>query len=486
MKIAVLGGGISGLAAAQRLVRAGAEVQLFEAASRLGGVLETLRVGEYLIERSADNFATLIPDALELSRECGCAEQLVRPNENGRQAFVWSSRGVVSIPAGFSLMQPTRFASILATPALSLGGKLRLLGEFWVPKRPPAGDDDDESLESFAVRRLGREAFESLVEPIVSGIFTADPKTLSMRATMPQFVEMEQRSGGLIRGYLASKREDAAAAARRASGARYDQFMAPRDGMNSWIAAIAEQLPAESLRTSCRVEVVRPTGVQGANGWRLEYRGPDGNLQIDEFAGVVCALPAANTANLLEGWANTASMLVRQIEYASSVVYAVIINRRDLSARQDGFGMIVPGKFGRDAMAISYTSNKYPNRVPADEILLRVFLGGAMRPEVIDLPDAQIEHMAVRELRELLGWTGSEPNWSGIIRWRNAMPQYKVGHVSRLKLLKQALDPFQTFQLCGAAYEGVGIPQCVRAARKASDRLLDELRQSNLALSARL
>ena len=466
-RIAIIGGGISGLAAALTLDGAAGDyrVTLIEASNRLGGVLETVREGPYLVERSADNFATLIPDALELSKDCGLESELIRPSSNNRQAFVLNRGRLLPIPAGFSLMQPTRVGSILATRTLSWAAKLRLLGEYWVPRRQ---SDEDESLESFSTRRLGREAYENLVEPIVSGIFTADPATLSMQATMPQFVEMERRSGGLIRGHLASRQQDAAAAARRASGARYDQFMAPRHGMSAWIAGLADRLPQDCIQLNTPVQSIAPEATASGDRWKVETA--DASTIYDA---VICASPAAVTARLLQASLPKPASLVAAIPYASSAVVAMIVNQSELSGRTDGFGLIVPRKEGRVCLAISFTSNKYPDRVGHDEILLRVFLGGALNPSIVDLDDARLTELAAQEVRDILGWRGKQPNWQAVIRWREAMPQYLVGHTQRMQQLAQSLENYPTLKLCGAAYAGVGIPQCVRGARRAARELIE-------------
>ncbi len=468
-QVAVLGGGIAGLAAAWTLAKQGrTRPVLFEAASRVGGVLETVHDAGYLIERAADNFSTIIPDALELTRAAGLEEQLISPNAEGRQAFVLNRGRILPIPAGFSLMQPTRVRSILTTQTLSWRAKARLLNEFWIARRSSNGD---ESLESFVTRRLGRETFENLVEPIVSGIFTADPKTLSMAATMPQFLEMERRHGGLIRGHLAARKKDAAAAARRASGARYDQFVAPRDGMSSWVEGLAGQLPDGCLHLNTSVRrLSRQTDAAGA-GWQVELS--DGTVR--DFDAVICALPAAATARLLQETEPAAASLIQGISYASSVVVAMVLERHELRGRVDGFGLIIPRKEQREALAISYTSNKYPGRVPEGQILLRIFMGGALRPELNELPDEALLNKATRELREVLGWQGHRPRWQAVIRWDKAMPQYVVGHVDRIRELKALLTQVPTLRLCGAAYDGVGIPQCVRGGRQAADAIVGEL-----------
>ena len=339
--------------------------------------------------------------------------------------------------------------------------------EYFVPRRE---SNEDESLESFALRRLGREAYENLVEPIVSGIFTADPKTLSMQATMPQFVEMERVHGGLIRGHLRSRKTQAKQIAGRASGARYDQFMAPAAGMSHWVQHIVQSLPEGCIQLGCGVRGAEqvshdPTAPQ----WRLDtVRGPM------DFDGVVISLPAARTAELLKASCPALSSMVGNIQYASSAVAVLVVDRADLKRRIDGFGLIVPRKEGRRVLAISYSSNKYAGRTPEDQILVRLFLGGAMAPDLVDESDARLQGMADEELRAILGWTGRKPRWQAIVRWKNAMPQYFVGHVQRIAEMDRTLSTLPGLQLCGAAYRGVGIPQCIRDGRRAAKSLLAE------------
>ncbi len=485
-RIAIIGAGVSGLAAALALAEHSAEVQvtLFEGSGRAGGVLETIHDGPYLIERSADNFATLIPHAWDLCVQCGLESEMISPAKANRRALVLHRGKLRPIPVGFSLMQPTRIGSILTTRTLSWPAKLRLLGEFWIPRRTL---DEDESLQSFSTRRLGRETYENLVEPIVSGIFTADPATLSMRATMAQFVEMEAKAGGLIRGHLAARKKDAAAAARRASGARYDQFVAPRQGMSWWIDQLTQRLPANALRLNTPVQSLRWMPAEDAHqspvsgavaGSAPADKASFGHWliatqhEIQTFDAVICSTPAAITAKLIEATAPEAAALVAGIPYASSAVVAMVVDDHELSRRTDAFGVIVPRKEGRAALAISFASHKYPGRTPSGQTLLRIFLGGALAPETLDQSDAQLIESAQQELRAILGWTGQPARWQGVMRWREAMPQYLVGHVERMQQLSHALAPFPTLKLCGAGYAGVGIPQCVRGGQQAARELL--------------
>ena len=471
-RVAIIGGGISGLAAALELTKPNYDCQftLFESQPRLGGVLKTDREGSYLIERSADNFATLQPAALELTREFADIQQLILPEPKNRWAQVLHRERIEPVPAGFSLMQPAKLSSIIGTGTLSPAGKLRLLYEFLVPRRV---EEQDESLESFATRRLGKEAFTNLVEPIVAGIFTADPKKLSMQAALPQFVEMERKHGGLIRASLAAKKSNAAELAKKASGARYEQFRAPLFGMSDWIGQLGQKLPNESLRLNTKVVSLS----KAANGYHVSFhtandRPASASHQNETFDSIILGTPASVTARLLQDLQPSVSQDVGGIHYASSVIVAMVIPRDEILGNVNAFGLIVPSKEGRQVLAISYSSNKYAGRVPKDQLLLRMFFGGAMNPEFCELDDEAVLHAARMELTEILRWRGKTPKLESVIRWRNAMPQYELGHVERVQKIRQGLKAdCPQLEICGAAYTGVGIPQCVQSGRQAARNL---------------
>ncbi|MGC3971650.1 MAG: protoporphyrinogen oxidase [Pirellulales bacterium] len=217
-RVAVIGGGISGLAAAHRLLKLDPSLQvtLYEASDRLGGILQTEQLGEFLIEKSADNFVTNVPGAVELCRELGIEDELLPTDAARRRAMILFRGRLHRVPEGFQLMTPSQTWPLVKSPLLSWGGKLRALRELWVP---PRRDEADESLESFAVRRVGREAYERLVQPLVSGIFTADPTKLSMRTALPRFIEQEAKYGSLIRAARKAGGREGSAQARSQRGA---------------------------------------------------------------------------------------------------------------------------------------------------------------------------------------------------------------------------------------------------------------------------
>ena len=458
-RIAVIGGGISGLAAAHRLVeiQPASQVTLFEASHRVGGILETVRRDGYLIERSADMFTTKDPWALDLCRRVGLEDQLLNTNEAFRRAFGVHHGKLVPVPEGFTLMSPAKMLPILKTPLLSMRGKARLGWERFVPARR---DKSDESLHDFATRRLGQEAYERLVQPLIGGIYTADPMKLSMQAAMPEFVGMEKEFGNLTRGV----REKATKLKREGTGARYGMFLGLRDGMSSLIDAIASRLPQGCVQLNSAIQGIR----RDENEWQLTL---EGESQSRSFDALILATRAPHAAALLQDVDSRLADELASIQYASAVVPVLGYRREQIHHPLDGFGFVVPFAEKRQILSGSFTSIKFPGRAPDDSVLFRVFIGGACQEELVGLSDDKLYEIAERELAELLGVHG-EPQVRELVRWNNAMPQYHLGHLDRVAKIEEAAANLPNFALAGNAYRGVGIPFCVRSGELAAERLL--------------
>ncbi|MDX1965360.1 MAG: protoporphyrinogen oxidase [Pirellulales bacterium] len=493
-RILVIGGGITGLAAALRVkeLLPSAKLELWEAATRLGGVLQTVREGGFLLELSADNFLT--PDAagLPLANKLGLWDELLPTNPAQRKASILY-RGVPHpVPEGFVLMAPNQLGSLLTTPLLSWRGKLRLLAELFIEARP-AGQND-ESLESFALRRFGREAYERLIQPLIGGIYTADPTKLSLAATLPRFLEMERQHGSVLQASLlawqnsrlqrpltgrskansrGSARTMNATEEKADSGARYSQFMAPRQGMEQLIAAAANSLGQESIQLAKRVtRLVKNPPLAAklaptAANWQV-WSNPAEPPEL--FDGVIMTTPAPAAASLVEYVAPELAAELRAIEYAGSSVVILGYEQTQFARPLVGFGMVVPRLERRGILAVSYASEKFPGRAPAGMALLRVFVGGALQPELNDLNDAALVKLATGELREIYGIQG-EPRLVRIARWQHTMPQYHLGHLERVARIEGLAQRLPGFALAGAAYRGVGIPQCIRQGEIAAEKL---------------
>lgn len=475
----VVGGGITGLSAAHRLLELAAEsgrkvaVTLIEASDRLGGVFGTQRIDDYVIETGADSFITDKPWALDLCRRLGLESRLISIDPRYRRAYIVHRGRPVLTPEGFNLLGPSRLRPVLTTPLLSPWGKLRLLGEYFVP---PRDRDRDEDLASFTRRRFGNEVLERIVQPMVSGIYTSDPEKLSLAATLPRFLEMERRHGSLIRALRRRRKESAAGD--DTSGARYGLFASLAGGMSELVDALAERVRAQGeLRTGhavTAVEMAAPSDMDQPNTpdtRSVRVTLSDGTaLPAD---GVVLALPAYRAADVIDSWAEELAEALRTIEYASSAIVVTGHPLENVSHPLDAAGLVVPFAERRYVLAVSFLSRKFAGRAPEGRIVLRTFIGGAMQPELLEQADVDLAGMALAELRELLGVRGA-PEFIEVVRYHRAMPQYHVGHLDRVERIEQLAARCPRLELAGNAFRGVGLPDCVHSGESAALRLWKE------------
>lgn len=465
-RVAVVGGGITGLAAAHRLWERepNCTLRLFEASDRLGGVLETIHRDHLLIEGGADNWITNVPWAANLCQRIGFHDQLIETNSAYRHAFVIRRGKLRKIPPGFVVMAPSRLWPVLATSILSPWGKLRLACEPWI--RPAPATEEDESLASFVKRRLGREVYERLVQPLMGGIYTGDPERLSLRSTMARFQEMEQSDGSLIRAMRRQAREQAAADKQKGdSGARYSLFVAPRDGMDSFVNCLANRLPPDSIQRQQPVLGLQRVGTQ----WQLELGGHQ--ARQERFDAVILAAPAPVTARLLRSSDAETAAELGAIHHASCSIVSLAYRREQIRHPLDGFGFVVPFIERLHILSASFSSVKYAGRAPADQVLIRVFIGGACQAELADLSDDRLTTLATTDLAKLLGIDGP-PSLVQISRRPAAMPQYYVGHAARCTRIEEGFRKLPGLFLAGNALHGVGIPQCIRSGELAAEQAL--------------
>lgn len=471
-RVVVIGGGITGLTVCYRLYRESQargmplDITLVEAHERPGGVIETSHEQGLLIEHGPDCFITSKPWGVQLCEELGLAEQLIGTSTQHRQSFIVRHGRLAPVPQGFYLMAPGSLWSFATSSIVSWGGKLRMLGDLLVPRRVSTAD---ESLARFVTRRLGREALERVAQPMVGGIYTADPEHLSMQATMPQFLAMEQRHGSLIRAMLHNRRaaQRDQADAQGVSGPRYGMFVSFPQGMQTLIDRLVAALPAPTVRLQTRV-----CGLQrhAASGWRIFLQ-----QQPDLQADALClALPAYRAAELLTGIDDDLSAVLQAIPYASSAIVNLAYRRADVAHPLNGMGFVVPAVEGRAIMACSFISVKFAGRAPAAQVLLRVFIGGALQVAPYELSDQDMQQVAQQELQQLLGVSG-EPLYARVSRHARSMPQYHLGHLQRVARVEALSARLPDLVLAGNAYHGVGIPDCIHSGNWAARTLLKAL-----------
>jgi oxygen-dependent protoporphyrinogen oxidase len=462
LSVVVVGGGITGLAAAHRATELARErgieldLKVIEGRGRLGGTIATERVDGFLVEAGPDSFLSEKPWALALCRRLGIEPKLVRTDDRFRKVFVWHHGRLHPLPDGFQLLAPTRLLPFATSSLFSWRGKLRMAADLLLPR----GGGDDESLGAFVRRRLGREALERVAQPLVAGIYTADPDELSLAATMPRFLETERRHRSLILGLRRALR---ATPQPGTSGARWSLFVTLADGMEALVRALAERLPDSSVALGQRVASLE----RSAGRWRLATA--DG-VRVDAHR-VIVAGESHGAARLLRSVDPTLATLLGEIEYAGAATVSLGYRRAEVPHPLDGFGFVVPRSEGKSILAGTFSSVKYPGRAPDGHVLLRCFLGGALDARVLEEDDAQLLSRARSELREALGIT-AEPVLSRIARWPASMPQYRVGHLARVETLERHALKLPGLHLAGGAYRGVGIADCVRSGEAAAEAAL--------------
>jgi oxygen-dependent protoporphyrinogen oxidase len=359
------------------------------------------------------------------------------------------------VPEGFQLLAPSRIWPFITSDIFSLSGKARMAADLFLPRKRTNGVAD-ESLASFVRRRLGREALERMAQPMVGGIYTADPETLSLRATLPRFLNMEKDHRSLILAMLRKARAQSGT-----SGARYGLFLSFDRGMEVLVQALKQKI------SGCKVKLnTRVVAIERERGWKLKTDKGD----VIEADAICLAVPAYIAAQLLSVVNPSLSAQLNQIKYASTATINLAYPRDAIQHPLDGFGFVVPFVEKRSLIACSFSSVKFPGRAPDDHVLLRAFAGGALQPEVFALEESEIAKRVESDLRELLGITG-EPLFTEVSKWQNSMPQYEVGHLDRIAAIENTVRELPGLTLAGNAYRGAGIPDCIRSGETAAEYL---------------
>jgi len=471
-KTVIIGGGISGLAAAYALQKSegpDARYLLLEASDHLGGKIVTYSGDGFLIEGGPDSFLTQKRAALDLCRELGLGNELIGSNHTATPSTYVLSKGKLHpMPEGMMLMAPTMILPILRSKLISWPGKLRMGLEIFVGRNTTVAD---ESLGAFVRRRMGSELLAKIAGPLMAGIHAGDPEALSLRSTFPMFTDMEKKHRSLVLGMMKHKKAQAAAPS---TGPRPSMFTTLSGGLQQLPDAIAARLNPANVKLNTRVQSIASDGVQ----YQLTLS--DGTSLLAH--NVVFTTPAYVTAEIVQQLAPALANRLREIRYVSTSTVSLAFRRSDITCDLNGFGFIVPATEGRKISACSWSSTKFSHRSPDDFVLVRVFIGGAFNESLAEQDDATLIDIARNELREIMGITAT-PVLALAYRWTKSNPQYNVGHSVRIDAIDQLVATHPGLYLAGAAYRGSGIPDCIQGGFDTVAKIVASQNSSNPAIS---
>jgi oxygen-dependent protoporphyrinogen oxidase len=447
-KIAIVGGGISALACAVDLKEKGFDFTVFEKEDSAVGKLFTEKIGSLTIEGGPDSYLPEKVWSVQLIKKVGLAGEMLCSNDESKGTFIYSGGRLHPLPEGVMLMVPTMIMPLLKSHLISWPGKIRMGMELFVP---PRKDRKDESLAEFVTRRLGRECLEKIAEPLVAGIHTSNPDNMSVLATFPRFVEMERRSGSLIKGMVAAMKK---MPPQNPSGPKMTYFMSLKGGMQELVRGCVSFIGEERVKTGTAVVSV----VKQDSRYRLAF----GNGSTADFDAVVLATPSYVTKDILKSADEELCGRLSAIEWSSSATISLAFRKDDIKKSLPGFGFIVPHVENRRINACTWSSVKWSHRAPEDTLLIRSFVGGGHHEELVSLGDTELVNIVLEELREIIGLT-AEPVFSKVYRWFKGMPKYTVGHLERIAAIDEKLKEHKGLFLIGCSYRGIGMGDCVKS-----------------------
>ena len=491
-RVIIIGGGAAGLGAAYKLRRAaeaGVEIDclLLEKEDRLGGKLASDIVTdadgrEFVVDGGSDAFVSGKPAIGRIARMLGIADEMVPAREENKKTLIVKGKRLIEMPDGIMMFAPTKLVPLATTALYSWPAKFRMALDWFLPRKVrwaegETAQDHDETLEDFVVRRMGREALDRLAEPLVGGVHASAPGDMSLAATFPNFLEMEQQFGSVIRGFLneRKKREEMRRKYPPKPGAKpWAFFNTFRRGMQVLTDGMAAAVGAERIRTGVTVTALERTG----ETWRVTLSTGE-TLDADA---VIVATEGWAAAELVTPVDAEIGGLLASIPYSSSATVPIAFRAEDCAFDKKWFGILCPLVEHRPLLAVTLSSSKWPDRSPDDRVLLRGFIGGPANQHLLEASDDELIETVRAQIVELLGMpANAQPVYAGVYRWNGGMPQYTLGHLDRVDRIEALSAQVAGLALAGGAFRGVGIPNCIESGERAVTKVLRELGFAPLA-----
>jgi oxygen-dependent protoporphyrinogen oxidase len=482
-RIIIVGGGVAGLGAAFKVKRAASEGHdvefvLVEKDRRLGGKIRTEMVpdsseqGRFVVDGGPDCFLTEKPACHRVAKLTGIFDDELPTDDSRRRTWILSRGKLHQMPDGVMMFAPTKFVPFATTGLFSWPGKIRMAMDLFIPpKEVASGEFNDETLESFVVRRMGRECLDRLAEPLVGGVHASDPKQMSLAATFPRLLEMEQNYGSLLKAFIATRRkvEEMRRKYPPEPGEKPRTFFTSFvNGMQQLTDSMADAAGRESIHTGAAVNSVQRTS---GDGWRALV---SGGSSVDGDA-VIIATESWAAEPLIRHHDAAIADALANIPTSSSATVSIAFKESEVGFDLNAFGVLCPLVEGRALMAATYSSTKWPGRAPTGKVLLRGFVGGPHNQEIVKGSDEELVQIVLDEFRDILGLNPfAKPLFSRVFRWHRGMPQYTLGHLDRVGLIENRSTQIPGLALAGGCYRGVGVPNCIESGEKAASKILRE------------
>lgn len=453
--VVIIGGGIAGLSAAYDLARGGIPHTLFEKAPRLGGVIETRHQDGCVLECGPDSFISSKPEMLALIKELGLEGEVIGSNDHQRTTHILKGGKLVPLPEGVMMIVPSKVMPMLKSNLLGWGAKMRM--GFELLQRPRT--NPDRSVADFVLDHFGQETLDYLAEPLLSGVYGGDPKFLSVNSVLPRFVEMERTKGSLGKAVMGAKHPPAPKTSANGTGPKgaTSLFRTVAGGLGSIIDALAGYANVKHAT----VDAIERNGEN--------FRVRAGGEWVDATA-VIVAAPGPQAVPLIQGIDPELARIVGTIPYSSSSLVSLVFDQAKFDGQRAGFGFLIPKKERKRMAAATFVGTKFAHRAPNDRILLRCFFGGIGDEAILTESDDSMVAIAREELKEILGLT-TPPLFSTVSRWPQSMAQYNVGHAVRIAEIKKRVAAIPGLHVAGNAYDGIGLPDCVRTGRAAAAKI---------------